>query len=171
VLRVIDSMGDSSRALPVWLYWRARALQATGQRPAANVLFLALSREHHYYGQLAQEELGPVMQAPIINIKAGGDDLAAIARHPGIMRAQALYELGLRSDASLEWNWTIQAFTDAQLLAAAELARAWNGMNRAINTASATRELHDFELRFLRLSGAGAAGRARKQIDEAWYSA
>jgi len=71
ILRVIDSMGDSSRALPVWRYWRARALLATGQRLAANPLLLALSREHHYYGQLAQEELGPVMQAPVINIKTG----------------------------------------------------------------------------------------------------
>jgi len=169
VLRVIDSMGDSSHALPVWRYWRARALQATGQRPAANVLFLALSREHHYYGQLAQEELGPVMQAPIINIKAGGDDLAAIARHPGIMRAQALYELGLRSDASLEWNWTIQEFTDAQLLAAAELARRMEWYDRAINTAERTRELHDFELRFLAPYREQAQQAAREnQIDEAW---
>ena len=169
ILRVIDSMGDSSRALPVWRYWRARALLATGQRLAANPLLLALSREHHYYGQLAQEELGPVMQAPVINIKTGGDDIAAIARHPGIARAQALYELGLRSDASQEWNWTIQTFSDAQLLAAAELARRMEWYDRAIATAERTRELHDFELRFLAPYRELAQQAAREnQIDEAW---
>ena len=56
VRRVIESMDEDTREQPVWRYWRARALQAAGQRPAANALFLPLSREHHYYGQLAQEE-------------------------------------------------------------------------------------------------------------------
>jgi soluble lytic murein transglycosylase len=110
VQRVIESMGEATRTQPVWRYWRARALQAGGQRVAANAIFLDLSREHHYYGQLAQEELGPVAQAPVINIKMGGDDVTAISRQPGIARALALYELGLRSDASLEWNWTIRGF-------------------------------------------------------------
>lgn len=169
VQRVIESMGDSTRAQPAWRYWLARALQANKQRQAANALFLALSREHHYYGQLAQEELGPVMQAPQINVKTGGENVAAIARLPGIARAQALYDLGLRSDAALEWNWTIQSFSDNQLLAAAELARQMAWYDRAIDTAERTRELHDFELRFLapyrELAHQSASD---NQIDEAW---
>jgi len=168
-LRVIDSMGDAARAQPVWRYWRARALQENGQRQSANALFLPLSREHHYYGQLAQEELGPVMQAPQINIKTGSDDIAAMARQPGIARAQALYQLGLRSDANLEWNWTIQTFSDTQLLAAAELARRMEWYDRAISTAERTRELHDFELRFLAPYRELAHQAANdNQIDEAW---
>jgi soluble lytic murein transglycosylase len=169
VQRVIENMGESTRTQPVWRYWRARALQANGQRVAANAVFLALSREHHYYGQLAQEELGPVMQAPVINIKMGGNDVDAVARQPGIARAQALYELGLRGDANLEWSWAIQAFSDAQLLAAAELARRMEWYDRAINTAERTRELHDFELRFLAPYRELAQQAARKnEIDEAW---
>ncbi len=169
VQRVIESMSDTTRAQPVWRYWRARALLATGQRAAANPLFLALAGEHHYYGQLAQEELGPVMQAPVINIKAGGDDVAAIARQPGIARALALYEIGLRGDANQEWNWTILAFSDAQLLAAAELARRMEWYDRAINTAERTRELHDFELRFLAPYRELAQRAARENaLDEAW---
>ena len=169
VQRVIESMSDTAREQPVWRYWRARALQANGQRAASNPLFLALAGEHHYYGQLAQEELGPVMQAPVINSKTGGDDVAAIARQPGIARAQALYELGLRGDANQEWNWTIQTFADAQLLAAAELARRMEWYDRAINTAERTRELHDFELRFLAPYRELAQRAARENaLDEAW---
>ena len=169
VLRAIDGMDEATRAQPVWRYWRARALQAGGQRAAANPLFLALSREHHYYGQLAQEELGPVVQAPPINIKMAGDDVAAIARHPGIARAQAFYELGLRNEASREWNWAIQTLADPQLLAAAELARRMEWYDRAINTAERTRELHDFELRFLAPYRELAQQAAREnEIDEAW---
>lgn len=169
VQRVIESMGESTRTQAAWRYWRARALQATNQRQAANAIFLALSREHHYYGQLAEEELGPVMQAPQINVKTGGENIAAIARNPGIARAQALYDLGLRSDATLEWNWTIQRFSDTELLAAAELARQMEWYDRAIDTAERTRELHDFELRFLapyrELARQAASD---NQIDEAW---
>jgi soluble lytic murein transglycosylase len=169
VQRVIDGMGEAARMQPVWRYWRARALQAAGQRVAANAIFLDLSREHHYYGQLAQEELGPVAQTPVINIKMGGDDVAAVARQPGIARALALYELGLRSDASQEWSWSIRAFSDAQLLAAAELARRMEWYDRAIDTAERTRELHDFELRFLAPYRELAQQAARENgIDEAW---
>jgi soluble lytic murein transglycosylase len=169
VRRAIDSMSESNREQPVWRYWRARALQATGQRVPANAIFLDLSREHHYYGQLALEELGPVAQAPVINIKVGGDDVAAIARQPGIARALALYELGLRQDASQEWTWTIREFTDPQLLAAAELARRMEWYDRAINTAERTRDLHDFELRFVAPYRELAQKAARENgIDEAW---
>ncbi len=169
VRRAIDSMGEAARMQPAWRYWRARALQEAGQRVAANALFLALSREHHYYGQLAQEELGAVMQAPVINIKMGGDDIAAIARHPGIARALALRELGLRHDASQEWNWATQAFSDAQLLAAAELARRNEWYDRAIYTAERTRDQHDFELRFIAPYRELAREAARDNgIDEAW---
>lgn len=168
VRQVIDSMGESSRALPEWRYWRARAIQAGGQRQAANSVFLALSREHHYYGQLAQEELGPVMQS-VINIKMGGDDVAAISRNPGIARAIALQEMGLRNDASQEWTWSIREFTDGQLLAAAELARRMEWYDRAISTAERTRDLHDFELRFVAPYRELAQQAAREnEIDEAW---
>jgi len=169
VQRVIGSMGNALQAQPGWRYWRARALQAGGQRVAANAIFLDLSREHHYYGQLAQEELGPVAQAPAINIKMGSDDVAAISRAPGIARALALQELGLRNEASQEWNWSVREFSDPQLLAAAELARRMEWYDRAINTAERTRELHDFELRFLapyRELAQQAA--SENQIDEAW---
>jgi len=168
VLRVIGSMGPDLQAQPVWRYWRARALLASGQRLAANALFLALSREHHYYGQLSQEELGPVAQAPSNN-KTGSDEVAVISRNPGIARALALQELGLRTDASQEWNWSIREFSDPQLLAAAELARRMEWYDRAINTAERTRELHDFELRFLAPYRELAQQAAiENQIDEAW---
>jgi soluble lytic murein transglycosylase len=169
VRQAIDSMGDAVREQPVWRYWRARALQANGKRIAANAIFLALSREYNYYSQLAQEELGPVMQSPVVNIKTGGNDVDAIAKQPGIARAVALYELDLRSDANQEWNWTIRDFSDAQLLAAAELARRMEWYDSAINTAERTRELHDFELRFLAPYRELARQAARENdIDEAW---
>lgn len=168
VRRVIESM-DEARARPEWRYWHARALKAAGQALAARQTFAALAREQHYYGQLAQEELGPSMQTPLVNVKAGGSDIDAAARQPGIARAVALYALDLRADAAQEWNWTIREFNDVQLLAAAEIARRLGWYDRAINTAERTRDLHDFELRFIapyRELARQAA--AENGLDEAW---
>lgn len=168
VQRAIASMSDAARERPEWRYWHARALQAADQRGAATPIFLELSRELHYYGQLAQEELGPVLRAPASN-KRASDEVAVVARQPGIARARALFALGLRNEAGLEWNWAIQGFSDAQLLAAAELARTMEWYDRAINTAERTRELHDFQLRFLAPYRELAQKAAREnQIDEAW---
>jgi len=81
----------------------------------------------------------------------------------------ALYELGLRQDANQEWNWSIREFSDSQLLASAELARRMKWYDRAINTAERTRNLHDFELRFLAPYRELAQKAARdNDIDEAW---
>jgi len=166
---VIDSMGETTRNLPTWRYWRGRALKATGRGAVAVPIFLALSRQHDYYGQLAQEELGAVMQVPASVVKVGDADVEAITRHPGIARARALYELGLRSDAASEWIWSTRDLSDAQLLAAAELARRMSWYDRAIGTAERTRDQHDFELRFLAPYRELAQRAASENgIDEAW---
>lgn len=169
VARVIDSMDIDVRALPSWRYWRARAAIAQGQRALATPLLLGLSREHGYYGQLAQEELGTVAGMPPMPAKRSAEDLMVVSRHPGIERALVLYRLGLRREAHAEWNWSIRNFSDEQLLAAAELARRAEWYDRAIHTAERTRDLHDFELRFIAPYRELAQQASRDYgLDEAW---
>jgi soluble lytic murein transglycosylase len=165
----IDGMSDANRALPVWRYWRGRAFQAQGQTAIAMQWLTPLSREPHYYGQLALEELGSVVGSPAINIKVGGDELDAVLRDPGIQRGLSLFAMGLRSDATSEWNWAIRGFNDRQLLAAAEQARRVGWYDRAINTAERTRESHDFELRFIApYREMASVSAAENKLDEAW---
>ncbi|MEQ1662628.1 MAG: transglycosylase SLT domain-containing protein [Thiobacillus sp.] len=169
VARVIASMSNALREQPVWRYWLARAHKAMGYMQAANQGFLTLVRDHHYYAQLAREELGPVMQATTINIKPSGADIEAMSRHPGLARAVALYQLGLRSDAAQEWNWSLRGLNDVQLLAAADIARRLDWYDRAIYAAEQTRDLHDFELRFIAPYRELASQAARDNaLDEAW---
>jgi soluble lytic murein transglycosylase len=169
VLWAISGMSDGNRNEPAWQYWQGRALQALGQGFAANRIFAPLSREHHYYGLLASEELGAVMGAQPINIKVAGDEIDAVARDAGIARALALYELGLRTEATNEWIWAVRNFNDRQLLAAAELARRKDWYDRAINTAEKTRDLHDFDLRFISPYRELASKEAKENnLDEAW---
>jgi soluble lytic murein transglycosylase len=88
---------------------------------------------------------------------------------PGIQRALALYQLNLRTEANREWLWVTRDFDDQRLLAAAEIARRNNWLDRAINTADKTRELHDFSLRYPAPHRDVMQAYARERdLDEAW---
>ncbi|HYP68961.1 MAG TPA: transglycosylase SLT domain-containing protein [Thiobacillaceae bacterium] len=168
VFEVIGSMGEAQQQA-VWRYWKARALKNLGQTYAANALLGPLSSEFNYYGQLAAEELGPAAGNPVANIRVSGEEIKSLAKDPAIVRALALYHLGLRAEATEEWKWAIRNDDDRHLLAAAELARQQEWFDRAISTAEKTREQHSSDLRFLAPFREQASAYARKyQLDEAW---
>ncbi|HAN56643.1 MAG TPA: transglycosylase [Betaproteobacteria bacterium] len=165
----IDAMSPAARNEPAWRYWLARAYKQQGKLVQANALLAPLSLEHDFYGLLAEEELGPAMGAPAINVKVSSDEVASMGRVADIQRALLLYRLDLRFDANNEWNWATRNYDDRRLLAAAELARQKNWYDRAINTANRTRQLHDFDLRFLAPYRDTAKIYAKQYgLDEAW---
>ncbi len=169
VQAAILQMSDSARAEPAWRYWLARAYKLHNKLYQANALLAPLSREHNFYGLLAEEELGAALGAQTINFKVGSDEVAAMGRVPDIARALALYRLDLRTDANNEWIWATRNFDDRRLLAAAELARQNDWYDRAINTADRTQQLHDFDLRFLAPYRNIAHKYAKEYgLDEAW---
>lgn len=169
VATVIDSMTEPYRIISVWRYWRARADKALGRVAQAKQVFTALARETNYYGQLAQEELDTNVSSSAINVKTSGEEAEMVARLPGIQRAMAFYRIGLRSEANNEWNWTVRNFDDREFLAAAELARRAEWFDQAINTAEKTRDIHDFELRYLApYRELASVAAAENKLDEAW---
>lgn len=148
VQAMIEAMPPSEQEAASWRYWKARALKAQKQVGAANAMLVPLSREHHYYGLLALEELGDIMMAPGALYKASADELKQMENRPAIQRALALNKRGLRWEARAEWAWALRDFDDKQLIAAAELAFRNDWIDVAINTAEKTRLTHDFALRF-----------------------
>ena len=169
VHKSILAMSDAGRALPEWRYWLARSESNLGHTQAANLIWLSLSHQFDFYGLLAQEELGAVASAPAINYAVSGEELDTVGQLPGIRRALMLHEFGLRLEALREWRFAIRNFSDRQLLAAAELARRHRWLDCAINTADRTRQLHNFNLRFL-TPYRDVAGIYANQygLDEAW---
>lgn len=169
VLASIQAMSEAARVEPEWRYWRARALKVQGKVVEANALLAPLSSEHHFYGLLAQEELGETMAAPAAAYRPSESDIQAIAAVAAIRRALALYRLGLRFEGNREWIWAIGDFDDRQLIASAELARRNELWDRAINTAERTRALHDFNLRYLAPYRERFRAYATEHgLDEAW---
>jgi soluble lytic murein transglycosylase len=165
----IQAMPEALQNEPVWRYWKARALKAVNAAYPANVLFARLSREIHYYGLLAEEELPAKLEARPQDYKVTPDDLKAVGAMPAFRRALLLRELGDAGNAVAEWERALRGLDDRQILAAAELARRENWNDRAIITAEKTREIHDFDLRYLAPYRDLATAYARENgLDEAW---
>lgn len=148
VLTAIDAMPESEQQVAAWRYWKARAYKAKQELAAANAILAPLSKEYHYYGLLAEEELGDVMSAPTEAYKASYEEIKAVAAQPGIKRALALNNLGFRWEARAEWAMATKGYDDKQLIAAAEVAFRNDWIDVAINTADKTQLIHDFALRY-----------------------
>jgi soluble lytic murein transglycosylase len=134
---------------PAWIYWRGRALKALGKTVEAKAQFAQISKEFHFYGQLAAEEIGAPLAVPPPAPAPDARTIAAVADLVAIQRSLALYKLGMRAEGSREWQWGIRNMDDANLLAAATIANREQLYDRAINSAEKTQAQHDFSLRYL----------------------
>ena len=169
VKTAIERMAPPTCNEPTWVYWLGRALTALGEREEGRSYLGCIAGGHHFYGQLAAEDLGMPLVIPPKAAPPTKEELAKASSLGGIRRALALYRLGLRNEATAEWVWTIRSMADRELLAAAELARRNGIWDRAINTADKTVFLHDFGMRYLAPYGKVLAEQARiRQIDEPW---
>ena len=168
VLAAIQAMAPEEARVSTWRFWRARALEATGEAEAAQALLRDLARETSFYGLLAAERLGIAAPPDWNGWRPQPADLERMRAIPGVQRALALYRLHLDAEGLREWLWAMRGLADRELLAAAEVARLANVPERAINTADRTVELHDFTQRFPTPHREALAAAARQwDLDEA----
>jgi soluble lytic murein transglycosylase len=167
----IDAMSPEQQSEGAWRYWKARALKVLGRSVEAEQLFVELSREINYYGQLASEELGAAPGAAMTSTSylPDDDEIEAILSMPTVQRTLLLYSMNLRTDGSREWAWGMRNLNDKQLLAAAEVAQRNELYDRSINAADRTVELHDFNLRYPAPYRAAMRENVHKHgLEEAW---
>jgi soluble lytic murein transglycosylase len=160
VLRdTIDAMPERMREQRVWVYWYARAIQALGQpdparaEAVARTWYESIASPTDYYGQLALDALGQPVTVPPAPPPPTPEEMQAARTHPGLQRALAAFQLGLRSEAVREWHYTIAlhkpgGMGDRELLAAAALACEREIWDRCINTSQRTREGIDHAQRY-----------------------
>jgi soluble lytic murein transglycosylase len=150
-LASINAMNAQQQHEAAWLYWKARALQELGKPVEARNLFVMLSGELNFYGQLAGDELSssPVLSETVQTYKPDQQAIEAILELPGIRRTLALYRVESYNDALEEWRWVLRNLNDRELLTAAEIARRNKMYDRAIGAADRTVSVHDFSLRYL----------------------
>lgn len=169
VLRSIRQLSDATRQQRGWQYWEARALEARKALPGANRILASLSLDDDYYGLLARDRLGPLMGPSQTAYKLTPDDMRKVQAHAGLQRALALNAMELQTEAVREWNWSLRGADDRLLLAAADAANQVGWYDRAIYAADRTRQLHNYNLRYLAPYREVTKGYAQELgLDEAW---
>jgi soluble lytic murein transglycosylase len=146
----VEEMPVALRSDPAWMYWQARALKHLEgtANPQANALLQNIAGQTHFYGQLALEELGRKITIPASGAPIGESEMAAIRSNAGFARAMKFFSMGLRFEGTREWNWELRSMSERQTLAAAELARENNILDRMVNTSDRTKSEFDFTQRF-----------------------
>lgn len=169
VLSTISAMQTKQAEESAWRYWKARALKEHNQPVEANAIFSPLSKERHYYGWLASDEIEAVNSVAAEDYIVNDIEVIAIASQPAIKRAVELQRLDMRWEARAEWVWAMRNFDDKQLLAAAEYAARQKWYDIAIITADNTKQLHDFNLRYpTPYRNLIRASASDEKLDEAW---
>ena len=148
VRATIEAMPAALRADSTWIYWLGRAHQAEGHSVEARDIFNSIAAQSTFYGQLAQEELGRLVIAPPPLAPVTAAELAQASNNPSLQRALKFYSLSLRAEGNREWNWGLRNLSDRQLLAAAELARRNELLDRMVETSLRTRTELSYDQRF-----------------------
>ena len=146
----INAMSPQQQKEGAWRYWKGRALKVLGRPAEAEAIFVELSREYNFYGQLAADELGaaPGANMSSAHYQPSEAEVEAIQALPAIQRTLLLYRLDMRAEAAKEWAWATRKYSDQLLLVAAEVAQRNQMYDRSINAADRTVQLHDFNLRY-----------------------
>jgi soluble lytic murein transglycosylase len=157
VLNATAGMSDEARTDPTWVYWRARALQATArhenQRAEAQRLLEGIAGVRGFYEQLALEELGRKVTLPAAPAPLTDDEKRGATQNLALNRALYAILIGLRTEGVREWNYATNLHTpggmnDRELLAAADFACQREIWDRCINTSERTRGVMDLAQRF-----------------------
>ncbi len=144
---LIESMPPALRNQNTWIYWLARAQHALGAE-GASALYQRIADQNTFYGQLALEELGQQISIPPAGTALTPEEIAPMASNAGLRRALKFFSLRLRPEGTREWNWELRRFSERELLAAAEFARANGILDRMVSTSERTRTQFDYTQRF-----------------------
>ena len=131
-----------------WRYWRAHALDQTGERGRALDDFSRLARERDYHGFLAADFMNWPYEMSNQPIEYDPATLEALSKQPGFIRARELYKAELFIDARREWHWITRNLSPDELKLAAVLAEQWGWHDRAILTVAQSKDYNDLNLRF-----------------------
>ena len=165
----IEMMNKEQQKETAWVYWHSRALAALGQTSAAQNGYRSLLDHYDFYGQLAREALGQKISWPQQAAPVTAVELAEIKRNSGLQNAVALFGIGAREYAVVEWNHAIRGLSDRQLMAAAEWANQVGFYDRTINTSLLTRNSVNFKQRFVApFDGRVTAQARRVGVSPAW---
>lgn len=172
VQQAIAAMTPEQRDDHAWRYWRARALEATGQSGQARALYGALAEERNFYGFMAADRAGLPYRISHRPLEVPAERLDGLASRPELQRVREWVALERGLEARREWERVLAGLDREDLKAAALLAHRWDWHDRAIFAAARANEFDDMDLRFpLAHARLMLEQSARQGINPAWAMA
>ncbi|QCU90371.1 lytic transglycosylase domain-containing protein [Thiomicrorhabdus sediminis] len=147
LLETIELMPADMQQDKQWLYWKARALEATQQNKAAKVLYEKLAKQRHYYAFLAADKLDLPYQFNPDPVKVKNTDYL-LKKYKQLQRIQELMAVDWPLSAKREWYHLLNNVDNNELQAIAVLAHQWQEHNQAIRSLAKAKKWHDLNLRF-----------------------
>ncbi|MBX3726696.1 MAG: transglycosylase SLT domain-containing protein [Xanthomonadales bacterium] len=148
VLALVNGLPADQAQAPRMRYWRARALDETGQAEAARNAFAALAGDASFHGFLAADRAGLPYSLCPIEVGADPQRQRALLADIDLARALELHAVGWRPEAARALQRALSrgdaAGRDQMLLMVA--AQGWH--DRVIHALSGGDDLRKYALRF-----------------------
>ena len=143
VLQSIHKLPIQDSQQPRWQYWKARALDALGQKEEAIALFEALFHQQHFYGLLAHHYCKHPLSLTAIHRQNPTKKNSPTLEKPfqeqaSIARIKALFMLSRIQQAKREWFYKISLLTEPEKIEAAQFAHEMQWHDLGIRTFSKT---------------------------------
>ncbi|MEY2341152.1 transglycosylase SLT domain-containing protein [Acidithiobacillus sp. IBUN Pt1247-S3] len=133
VLAAVHRLPADEAQKSQWQFWKALALQQSGDSRSAQQIWTQIASPFDAYGQLATAALGKAMRLPArtqsptqLVAQAFAQPVDVTAQNSGLRRALKLYQLGLYFDALWEWGQYLETLPDASAIRAAARQAAQN---------------------------------------------
>ena len=150
LLETIELMPQKMQQKKQWRYWKARALEASGDKSAisaARDIYKSLSHHRDYYAFLSADKLGLDYQFnpnPVIK----RDTNFLLKKYPELKRIQELMAIDWKLSSKREWYHLLNRVNRNELQAIAVLANQWQDHPQAIRSLAKAKEWNDIQLRF-----------------------
>lgn len=147
LLEAIELMETVEQQSKQWLYWKARALEASQQIKESNALYKTLARQRNYYAFMAADRLNMDYQfnpKPLKKLKP--DEL--LKKYPELLRIQELLAIDWPLSTKREWYHLLNKADQNELQAVAVLANQWKQHAQAIRSLAKAKSWDALNLRF-----------------------
>ena len=148
VLSGWDNLDIQEKADPRWLYWKARALAASGRSQEASAIYREIAGQQNYFSMLAADRLNQTCHFNHRPLSVTDEDILHFRQDPGIRRVVELFYLGRITDARREWIFSLHGKGPSEMRAAALMAHDMGWNDRAIRASADAGECDDLIVNF-----------------------
>ncbi len=148
VLERLAKLPDQQAQTNKWQYWRARALEQTGDRKQAKQLYLSIAADRDYYSFLSAARLGLSPNLQHNEPKITTNVIDSLTQYERIQKARELFVHDRLLQARRELNTVMPSLDNEQKKALAIVADSWGWHELAIMSYAQVRYWDDVSRRF-----------------------